>query len=557
MADDFYVRTEMLPEQTPPVTQTGIIGWLRENMFSNIPNSILTLIAFYLIYQVLGFVLPWIFESSWSANSLAQCRDAIHATYGPDVTGACWAVIRERYHQLLFGFYPAEFYWRPILAVILMLVAIGPVLFDSLPRKMLWFSGLYPFVAFFLLWGGTVFLPLTIILGFGIAVAAAIYLPRFIGSLGGVIAAIVLPLIWWIVLAGPSVNLMNHILAGPLTNSYISRVEGEVSRNEAIVADQASSRSEISTAKGMINQGHKRINDAKNLVKLQASIATLKVTADKMRAALPASVRKYGSVEDVPITVSKADVTKLEDAINASNILNSAKKKLTLVFSRVGRVGLQPVESAKFGGFMLSIVIGVTGIVLSLPLGVLLALGRQSNLLVVKTICVGFIEFIRGVPLITLLFVASTLLNYFLPPGTTFDIILRVMIMVTLFSSAYMAEVIRGGLAALPLGQYEAADALGLDYWKSMRLIIMPQALKISIPSIVGIFIGLFKDTTLVSIIGLMDPLGLSNAIRADANWNGIVWELYGFIAFMFFVFCFAMGRYSMYLERKLQTGHV
>ena len=167
-----------------------------------------------------------------------------------------------------------------------------------------------------------------------------------------------------------------------------------------------------------------------------------------------------------------------------------------------------------------------------------------------------FIEFIRGVPLITLLFVASFLLNVFMPPGTNFDIILRVIIMATLFASAYMAEVIRGGLAALPKGQYEAADALGLDYWKAQRLIIMPQALKISIPGIVSTFIGLFKDTTLVSIIGLLDPVGLSNSIRADANWNGIVWELYGFIALLFFVFTFSMSRYSMYLERRLRTDH-
>ena len=219
-------------------------------------------------------------------------------------------------------------------------------------------------------------------------------------------------------------------------------------------------------------------------------------------------------------------------------------------------IGLEPVESARFGGFMLSTTIGVTGIACSLPIGILLALGRTSDLLIVKAICVGFIEFIRGVPLITLLFVASTLLNIFLTPGTNFDIILRVVIMVTLFSSAYIAEVVRGGLASLPRGQFEAADALGLDYWKSMRLVVLPQALKVSIPGIVSTFIGLFKDTTLVSIIGLLDPLGLTNAIRADASWNGVVWELYVFVAALFFVFCFAMSRYSMYLERKLQTGH-
>jgi general L-amino acid transport system permease protein len=216
---------------------------------------------------------------------------------------------------------------------------------------------------------------------------------------------------------------------------------------------------------------------------------------------------------------------------------------------------LEPVASSKFGGFLLTMVIGVTGISASLPLGILLALGRRSNLPVLKTVCVLFIEFIRGVPLITLLFVASTLLNYFLPPGTSFDLILRVLIMVTFFASAYMAEVVRGGLAALPRGQYEAAESLGLNYWQGMRLIILPQALKISIPGIVNTFIGLFKDTTLVAVIGLLDPLGLTNPIRSDANWNGIVWELYGFIAALFFLFCWGMSQYSQWLEGRLAAG--
>ena len=217
-------------------------------------------------------------------------------------------------------------------------------------------------------------------------------------------------------------------------------------------------------------------------------------------------------------------------------------------------ISLPFVESLKMGGFTLSLIVGVTGIVASFPIGILLALGRQSNLPVIKMICVGFIEFIRGVPLITLLFVASVLLNYFLPPGTNFDIVLRVVIMVTLFSAAYMAEVIRGGLAGLPLGQHEASASLGLTYWQSQRLIIMPQALKISIPGIVNTFIGLFKDTTLVSIISLRDPVGLASTIRADQKWNGIYWELYVAIGLMFFIFCWGMSQYSQYLERKLKT---
>jgi general L-amino acid transport system permease protein len=222
----------------------------------------------------------------------------------------------------------------------------------------------------------------------------------------------------------------------------------------------------------------------------------------------------------------------------------------------LGGMGLTPVATDKFGGFLLTLVIGVTGIVGSLPLGIALALGRQSDMPALRMICVTFIEFIRGVPLITLLFVASTMLNYFLPPGTTFDLLLRVLIMVTLFSAAYIAEVVRGGLQAIPKGQVEAADSMGLKYWQSMRLIILPQALKISIPGIVNTFIGLYKDTTLVIIIGLLDPLGMGRASLADPKWQGLSTEVYVFVAIFFFISCFSMARYSLYLEKKLHTGH-
>ena len=222
----------------------------------------------------------------------------------------------------------------------------------------------------------------------------------------------------------------------------------------------------------------------------------------------------------------------------------------------IGGAGLKPVPTNLFGGFMLTLVIGITGIVFSLPIGIALALGRQSHMPALRIICVSFIEFIRGVPLITLLFVASTMLNYFLPPGTTFDLLLRVLIMVTLFASAYIAEVVRGGLQAIPKGQTEAADAMGLKYWQSMRLIILPQALKISIPGIVNTFIGLYKDTTLVIVIGLLDPLGVGRASLADTKWQGLSTEVYVFVAIFFFVSCISMARYSLYLERKLHTGH-
>lgn len=222
----------------------------------------------------------------------------------------------------------------------------------------------------------------------------------------------------------------------------------------------------------------------------------------------------------------------------------------------MGRLGLEPVETPKFGGMMLTLIIGITGIAASLPLGILLALGRRSDMLLIRILSIGFIEFVRGVPLITLLFVASTLLNFFLPPGTTFDLLFRVLIMVTLFSTAYLAEVVRGGLQAIPQGQQEAASALGLSYWKSMYLITLPQALKISIPGIVNSFIGLFKDTTLVSIIGLLDPIGIGRAALADSKWQGLGTEVYVSVAILFWICTFAMSRYSIYLEKKLETGH-
>jgi general L-amino acid transport system permease protein len=434
MTDVSYVRTEIQPEQAPPVTETGVIRWLRENLFAGWLNTLLTLVSLAFIYLVLSFILPWFFSPTWSAGSLDECR-GILADLGRDghFSGACWGVIRDRWVQLLFGFYPDHLYWRPIAAFLLMGVALAPVLFSAyVPRRVLWFSAVYPVLMPWLLWGGSVWTPLLVLAGPVIGYYAYRYLAEAVSSLLGLIVAALAVVIWWLVLTGP--------------------------------------------------------------------------VSDALQSILP--------------------------------------------------IGIESVKSRNFGGFMLSLTIGVTAIAVSLPLGILLALGRRSDLLIVKGLCVGFIEFIRGVPLITLLFVASTLLNIFMPPGTDFDIILRVIIMATLFSAAYIAEVVRGGLAALPKGQYEGADSLGLDYWQAQRLVIMPQALKISIPGIVSTFIGLFKDTTLVSIIGLLDPIGLSNAIRADSDWNGIVWELYGFIALLFFIFCFSMSRYSMWLERRLQKGH-
>ncbi len=221
-----------------------------------------------------------------------------------------------------------------------------------------------------------------------------------------------------------------------------------------------------------------------------------------------------------------------------------------------GSFGLDVVETHKWGGLSLTLVLAVIGIVAAMPFGILLALGRRSNMPIVKSFSVIYIEFWRGVPLITVLFMASVMLPLFVPEEITFDKLLRALIGIILFQSAYMAEVIRGGLQAIPKGQYEAADALGLSYWKSMSLIILPQALKLMIPGIVNTFIALFKDTSLVLIIGLFDILAIVQAANSDAAWLGFSTEGYIFVAFVFWVFCFGMSRYSQNLEKRLQTGH-
>lgn len=432
MSKDAFVRKSIVPEQTPPLSSIGIIGWLKSNLFSSWFNAILTFLSTAFLFYVLSGLVPWTFLSIWNASSLNECREIAMATWGKTHGHACWAVINDRWVQLLFGFYPSHLYWRPILALLLLVPALAPVLFTEAPRKLLYVTATYPFLLPWLMWGGSLWISISILFGFLLGYFVLKYLASTFGQLLGVIIAVGVAVFWWSFLGQPF-----------------------------------------------------------------AGLAT---------SALP--------------------------------------------------LDLESVTSRSFGGFMLALLIGVVAIGCSLPIGIILALARQSDLLIVKALSIGFIEFIRGVPLITLLFVASTLLNIFLPPGSDFDIILRVIIMVTLFASAYMAEVIRGGLASLPRGQYEGADSLGLNYWQSQRLIIMPQALKVSIPPIVSTFISVLKDTTLVSIIGLMDPLGLSQGIRANAEWQGIYWELFAFIALLFFIVCFSMSRYSMYLERKLKTDN-
>ena len=220
-----------------------------------------------------------------------------------------------------------------------------------------------------------------------------------------------------------------------------------------------------------------------------------------------------------------------------------------------GVFGLEVVETHRWGGLLVTLIFALVGIVASLPFGIVLALGRRSDMPIIRSMCTVYIEIWRGVPLITVLFMASVMLPLFLSAGMETDKLIRALIGVVMFSSAYMAEVIRGGLQAIAKGQYEAADALGLSYWKKTRLVILPQALKITIPSIVNTFIGLFKDTSLVLIIGMFDVLGIGQPATTDPEWLGFATESYVFVALVFWVFCFGMSRYSIWLEENYKPA--
>ncbi len=226
----------------------------------------------------------------------------------------------------------------------------------------------------------------------------------------------------------------------------------------------------------------------------------------------------------------------------------------SLILVNGGLFGLETVPTDKWGGLMLTIVVAAVGIVFSFPIGIIIAFGRASDLPIIRSVSVTYIEFIRGVPLITILFMSSIILPLFFPEGVTFDKLLRALIGITLFQAAYVAENIRGGLQSIPKGQYEAADAVGLSYWQKMLLVILPQALKVAIPNLVGSFIALFQDTTLVLIIGLFDLLAMVRVAAADSHWLGMETEGYVFVTVVFWIFCYGMSRYSQKIEKQFNT---
>ena len=230
---------------------------------------------------------------------------------------------------------------------------------------------------------------------------------------------------------------------------------------------------------------------------------------------------------------------------------------LTLFFGLMfgGFGGMAFVPTDRWGGLPLTVLLATLSIALAFPLAVVVALGRRSNLPAIRTVCVIYVELIRGVPLISVLFMASFMFPLFMPPGTSIDVLLRVLVGITLFSGAYMAEIVRGGLQAIPKGQQEAADTLGLSYWQAQRKIVLPQALALVIPGIMNNFIAIFKDTSLVTIVSLYELTGAMSLALADSDWRPFKIEAYFFIAAIYFLFCFSMSRYSLWIEKQLSRS--
>ncbi len=450
-ADLHYVRQELVPTMPAPATEVGVIGWAKKNLFSSITNTVMTLIALYLIYLIVPGFLSWsLFSAVWSGSDRLACATVAQGGELPDGwSGACWPYIGAYLKLFIYGRFPSDELWRANVVYFMFAVGIVPLLMPAVPYKrenLIFMLGIFPLLSFILLTGGNL---------------------SYTGFL-----------------------LPNFVMAPSIVKFWIDFI-----LLTAIVV-------------GIV-------------------IALMRATDSDPRPA----------VRQTLITMAILGLVLLIASVN---------------------FGLATIDTPKWGGLLLTMVIAVTGIVASLPMGIILALGRRSEMTTVRLVSVIFIEFWRGVPLITVLFMSSVLLPLFLPDGVSFDKLLRALIGVALFSAAYMAEVVRGGLQAIPKGQYEGAMAVGLSYWRSMQMIILPQALKIVIPGIVNTFIGLFKDTTLVLIIGLFDLLGIANLSHADSKWATPVQALtsYLFCALVFWFFCFMMSRYSIFMENKLDTGH-
>ena len=500
IADPSFVRQDLVPERAAPVKTTGFVGFLRTRLFNSPTNILLTvlgaLLLWFTVIPALRFLLV---DAVWSGAD----RNACLAENAGHVVGACWPYVHAKFAQFIYGFYPEPERWRVNLTFILAALLLLPLLIPRLPAKGLnagLFFIAFPIVAFFLLHGGGLG-------GFGMSWMAGLLsgLADSVGDGGRKLAG-----------AGGTTPMI-----GPLLVLF------------------------------------------GKLIALLGTLLTWMIwPLIWLRDAIQASSRPVWNDFAATAVIVSALVLFLNGGLRRGM---NALVTCLICFAGIGIViavmgldhgGLPLVDTRLWGGLLVTLVVSVTGIVTSLPVGIALALGRRSTIPLIRVFSIAFIEFWRGVPLITVLFFATYMLPLFLPAGFTVDGLVRALIGIALFAGAYTAEVIRGGLQAIPRGQGEAASALGLSWGKTTGLIVMPQALRHVIPGLVNSFIALFKDTSLVSIVALFDLLGSVRASFSDPVWSTptTLFTGFAFAGMIYFVFCFGMSRYSLFVERRLNA---
>ncbi|MGX9432238.1 MULTISPECIES: amino acid ABC transporter permease [Bradyrhizobium] len=495
-----FVREELVPQRPAPVKTTGLVGFLRTRLFNSPTNILITIVSVLLLWFVLVPTVKFLFvDAVWTGKDRAAC---LAENVGHPV-GACWPFIQAKLSQFIYGFYPEPERWRVNLTFFLAAVLLLPLLIPRLPAKginaSLFFLA-FPVVAFFLLRGGGLD-------GFAVSWVTSL-LSGFNDSIGdggrklaaaGEASAVIGPVLWGL---GKLIVLISTVISWVLLPLQWLRDQIQ-SGGQPVWTDFA----------------------------LTAAIVSL------LLFFLGGGFRTGWR----PLAVSLATFAGIG---------------LVIAVMKLDRGGFPVVDTRLWGGLLVTLVVSVTGIVTSMPVGIALALGRRSTIPLIRIFSIAFIEFWRGVPLITVLFFATYMLPLFVPTGFTIDGLVRALIGIALFAGAYQAEVIRGGLQAIPRGQGEAASALGLSWWKTTALIVLPQALRHVIPGLVNSFIALFKDTSLVSIVALFDLLGQLRASFSDPTWATPTTAFTGFAftGLIYFVFCFGMSRYSLFVENRLNA---
>jgi general L-amino acid transport system permease protein len=495
-----FVRRELVPERAAPIKTTGFVGFLRTRLFNSPTNILLTIVSLLLLwFTVIPTLKFLLIDAVWTGKDRTACLPEAAG----HVVGACWPFVQAKFSQFIYGFYPEAERWRVNLTFFLAALLLLPLLIPRLPAKGL-NAGLFfivlPVIAFFLLHGGGLD-------GFGVSWTAGL-LSGFNDSIGdggrklaraGEATAVIGPLL---LLLGKLVVLLSTAISYLIWPLTWLRDQIQAS-SRPVWTDFAATAAIVSILLFVLNGG--------------------------IRTGWRSLIVSLAIFAGIGIVIS---VMGLDHG------------------------GFPVVDTRLWGGLLVTLVVSVTGIVASMPVGIALALGRRSTIPLIRVFSVTFIEFWRGVPLITVLFFATYMLPLFVPAGFTMDGLVRALIGIALFAGAYQAEVIRGGLQAIPRGQGEAASALGLSYWKTTGLIVMPQALRHVIPGLVNSFIALFKDTSLVSIVSLFDLLGQLRASFSDPVWATptTLFTGFAFTGLIYFVFCFGMSRYSLFVEHRLNV---